>query len=56
MTNRYDSPDPDTHIAGIVSIASPDYVDVKLGIPGTHLMRYFTKLIPESFNFIYYDR
>ncbi len=50
MTNRDDLPDPDTHIAGIVSIASPDYVDMKLGIPGTNLMRYCTKLIPESFN------
>ena len=49
-TNRDDLPDPEIHIAGIVSIASPDYVDVKLGIPGTHLMRYFTKHIPESFN------
>lgn len=50
MTNRDDLPDPETHIAGIVSIASPDYVDVKLGIPGTNLMRFCTKLIPESFN------
>jgi pimeloyl-ACP methyl ester carboxylesterase len=50
MTNRDDLPDPETHIAGIISIASPDYVDVKLGIPGTNLIRYFTKLIPESFN------
>jgi pimeloyl-ACP methyl ester carboxylesterase len=50
MTNRDDLPDPETHLAGIVSIASPDYVDVKLGIPGTNLMRFFTKLIPETFN------
>jgi pimeloyl-ACP methyl ester carboxylesterase len=50
MTDHDDLPDPETHIAGIVSIASPDYVDMKLGIPGTNLMRYCTKLIPESFN------
>jgi pimeloyl-ACP methyl ester carboxylesterase len=50
MTKRDDLPDPETHIAGIISIASPDYVDVKLGIPGTNFIRYFTKLIPEIFN------
>jgi pimeloyl-ACP methyl ester carboxylesterase len=43
-------PDPDSHIAGIVSIASPDYVDVKLGIPGIGLMQMFTDMIPEAFH------
>ena len=50
LTNRTDLPDPETCVAGIISIASPDFVDMDLGIPGTNLMRYLTKLIPESFN------
>ncbi|MCU0576567.1 MAG: alpha/beta fold hydrolase [Desulfobacterota bacterium] len=49
-TDRDDLPDPEAHIAGIVSIASPDYVDVKLGIPGTDLMRFLAKLIPDRFH------
>lgn len=44
-------PDPGSHIAGIVSIASPDYLDVKFGIPGTGMIKYFTGLIPEAFHF-----
>lgn len=50
LTNRADLPDPEACVAGIISIASPDFVDMDIGIPGTNLMRYLTNLIPESFN------
>jgi len=49
VTGNPDLPDPVEYIAGIVSIASPDYVDVKLGIPGAKILRHLTRLIPESF-------
>lgn len=49
-TQNDELPDPDTHMAGIVSIASPDHVDVRLGIPGNRLLRYITGLIPKAFN------
>ena len=50
MSRRDDLPDPETHMAGIISIASPDYVDMKLGIPGTDFIRLFTNMIPGAFN------
>lgn len=50
VTGNPDLPDPEESIAGIVSIASPDYVDVKLGIPGAKLLRKLTRMIPESFH------
>jgi pimeloyl-ACP methyl ester carboxylesterase len=49
-TGREDLPDPDVHLAGIVSIASPDYVDLKFGIPGAQMVRALTRLIPRRFH------
>jgi pimeloyl-ACP methyl ester carboxylesterase len=50
ITKDHTLPDPNSHIAGIVSIASPDYVDLKLGVPGLNLIKLCTKLIPDTFN------
>jgi pimeloyl-ACP methyl ester carboxylesterase len=50
MTGRDDLPDPDARLAGIVSIASPDYVDMKLGIPGSRLAKALAGLIPNRFH------
>lgn len=49
VTGRNDLPDPENHLAGIVSIASPDCVDLKLGIPCADLMKMGAKLIPDAF-------
>ncbi len=39
MTMRIDLPDPDTHIAGIVSIASPDHISYQVKLPGYNLFK-----------------
>jgi pimeloyl-ACP methyl ester carboxylesterase len=50
LTGRMDLPEPEPHIAGIVSIASPDYLDVKLGIPGADLLKLGARVIPDAFD------
>lgn len=45
-----DLPEPASHIAGIVSIASPDYLDIKPGIPGADLLKLGARLIPDAFD------
>jgi pimeloyl-ACP methyl ester carboxylesterase len=50
VTGRDDLPEPASHLAGIVSIASPDYLDVKLGIPGANLLKLGARIIPDAFD------
>ncbi|MBA4396173.1 MAG: alpha/beta hydrolase [Syntrophus sp. (in: bacteria)] len=50
LTGREDLPEPASHMAGIVSIASPDYLDVKLGIPGADLLKLGARIIPDAFD------
>jgi pimeloyl-ACP methyl ester carboxylesterase len=50
LSGRDDLPEPASHIAGIVSIASPDYLDIKLGIPGADLLKLGARLIPDAFD------
>ncbi len=38
-TMRIDLPDPDAYIAGIVSIASPDYISYQVKLPGYNLFK-----------------
>ena len=39
MKMRIDLPDPNTHIAGIVSIASPDFIAYNVKVPGYNLLK-----------------
>lgn len=50
LAGRDELPEPASHLAGIVSIASPDYLDIKLGLPGADLLKLGARIIPEAFD------